>query len=117
MIRIETWPDETTRTPNDGCYWYAACDIEGQHYEARSRRGPTFKLARLLVSAGVEDDQVEIYNRHHPLPSGGPSVTARSFHKALAPHTLAESARSPIRKGKFVDISARIGSLRVEADC
>lgn len=109
-IRIEIWPDEASVTPNDQCYWYAAADVNGQHFEERSRRAAAMKLARTLRDAGIPDGPAEIYNRHRPLPSGGPSIVAKSFYKQLAAYTIAESAKSPIRTGKFVDIAARVAA-------
>ena len=58
MIEVYQHAEEATRTPESGCYWLAECTIDGRPYAARSRRGGPHELARLLVSAGTQDQPV-----------------------------------------------------------
>jgi hypothetical protein len=60
-IVVRVRPLEATRTPNSGCIWLAACEIDGQHFEARSRHGAANALARELVAAGIPDRPLEVH--------------------------------------------------------
>jgi hypothetical protein len=101
-IKVEEWADEESRTPNNSCYWYASCEIDGVKYVERSRRGAVNRLARKLVAAGIPDDRVEVWQ--------GTKLqwTAKSMH-TISLYTFAESMKSPLRRGVFVDTAARIG--------
>lgn len=115
-LRFDVWPDESTYTPNDTCRWYASCDIDGTHYETSSRRGPTLKLARVLVAENIPDAPVLVYERDSKEAEPKPywSLRYRSFHNDMAPFTLAESANSPLRKGKYVDPAVRTGAVAAD---
>lgn len=102
-LKVYLTPLEATRTENDNCKWRAECEVNGKMFEAESRRGASERLFRELVKAGVADDRVEIYTGERL------SLRVRSMH-AAAKFTYAESAKAALRRGKFVDISARIGT-------
>jgi hypothetical protein len=51
---------EDTRTPQRSCVYEAECEVDGRRYTARSRHGAPDELARVLISAGVADQPVEV---------------------------------------------------------
>jgi hypothetical protein len=53
-------PLPETRTAENSCSYLAETEIDGQHFEARSRRGAPHELARALVAAGVPDQPVSL---------------------------------------------------------
>jgi hypothetical protein len=60
-IVVRVRPLEETRTPNSGCLWLAECEVDGQHYEARTRHGAANALSRQLVAAGIADQPLEVH--------------------------------------------------------
>jgi hypothetical protein len=40
-------------------YWTAQCQVNGRSYVARSRSGAANELARALVAAGIDDDELQ----------------------------------------------------------
>ena len=95
MIRMLEWPLENTRTPERSCFYAAECEVDGQHYSARSRRGAANELARVLVCGGVPDQPVEI--RQVGLKG---RISYRSLHE-LARWTYEESATVSLRRVRW----------------
>jgi hypothetical protein len=60
MITIHQHSLENSRTAENSCTWLAETEIDGQHFEARSRRGAPHELARTLVAAGIPDQPVRV---------------------------------------------------------
>jgi hypothetical protein len=62
MIRIDTCIVPNSRGAT-GSAWRAACFVypDDHVYEATSRHGAPNALARVLVAAGIPDDEVEIH--------------------------------------------------------
>ena len=88
-------PLENTRTPERPRLFEAECEVDGQRYSARSRHGAANELARLLVSAGVADQPVEV--RHAGLKG---CLSWRSLHE-LARWTYEETAGVPLRRVRW----------------
>jgi len=82
-------------TPENSCSWIAECEIEGVHYEARSRRGAPHELARVLVAAGIADDVLRVRS----LGLRG-WADYRSFH-AAARRTIKENASTGPRSVRW----------------
>jgi hypothetical protein len=38
-VIVSVQPLKETQTPNSGCFWLAEAEIDGRHFEARSRHG------------------------------------------------------------------------------
>ena len=103
MIIVELVPLEDTRTPNDSCQWQATAAVNGKTYRTTSRRGPTEKLARMMLADGVADQPLQTMHRAIP------ALKYRSM-AAMADFTYAESARASLRRGKYIDPALRIGA-------
>lgn len=73
----------------------AECEVEGRRYSARSRHGAPNQLARVLVSAGVPDQPLEV--RQTGIKRG---LSYRSLHE-LARWTYEESAMVPLRRVRW----------------
>src|SRR5262249_26556208 len=78
-----------SRTPDNGSLWVATCEVAGQHYEARSRRGALHALARDLVEAG---------GPHAPIRGNGPRWAA---FKSAPKRATRESATTPRHRERF----------------
>src|ERR1700722_11311837 len=102
MIRVTMKEEPGTTTPDNSHMFVAETEINGHLYAARSRRGASCSLARKLVEAGIADQPMSVCSE-----DGSEMFRWRSFHKA-AENTYGESAKMPLRMGKYVDISARI---------
>jgi hypothetical protein len=89
------WPLQNTRTPERSCFYEAECEVDGQRYSARSRHGAPNKLARLLISAGVPDQSVEV--RQVGIKG---CVSYPSLHE-LARWTYQETAGEPLRRVRW----------------
>jgi hypothetical protein len=87
-------PLEDTRTPERSCVYEAECEVEGRRYSARSRHGAPNELARVLVSAGVADQPVEIRQ------AGIKGCVTYSLHE-LARWTYVGSATAPVRRVRW----------------
>jgi hypothetical protein len=91
MIEIVLTPHEETRTAERVCYYFAACEVDGQRYEARKRQGADNELARTLVAAGIADQPVRVTQ------AGQPGYGSwRSLHR-MALFDYAESPSSSLR--------------------
>ena len=115
MITIWQRPLENIRTPERPSVFEAECEVDGRRYAARSRHGAPNELARVLVSAGVPDQPVEM----RQVGING-CTTCRSLHQ-LARWTYVESATVPLRRGRWkplpdfsVDFGRRITQNRGE---
>ena len=86
---------ENTRTPERSSIFEAECELDGQRYSARSRHGAPNELARVLVSAGVPDQPVEV--RHAGVKG---CLSWRSLHE-MARWTYKESAGVPLRRVRW----------------
>jgi hypothetical protein len=95
VITMRQRPLENTRTPERSSIFEAECEVDGQRYSARSRHGAPNELARLLVSAGVTDQPVEV--RHAGIKG---CLSWRSLHE-LGGWTYEESAGVPLRKVRW----------------
>jgi hypothetical protein len=78
-----------SRSKERGSSWRAESTIDGVVYEAPSRSGAAYALARVLVAAGIPD---------------GPVTTGRmswpSLHR-MAERTISESAKSPLHSAVY----------------
>jgi hypothetical protein len=90
VITMRQRPLENTRTPQRSSIFEAECEVDGQRYSARSRHGAPNKLARLLVSAGVADQPVEV--RHAGIKG---CLSWRSLHE-MAHWTLPAGRFTPV---------------------
>jgi hypothetical protein len=88
-------PVESTRTRERTCFYEAECEFDGRRYSAKARRGAPNALARVLVSAGVPDQLVEV--RQTGLKG---AIWYRSLHE-LAYWTYEESAVVPLRRVRW----------------
>jgi hypothetical protein len=88
-------PLENTRTPERSSFFEAECEVDGRRYAARSRRGAPNELARVLVSAGVADQPVEV--RHAGIKG---CISYPSLHE-MARWTYEESATVPLRRVRW----------------
>lgn len=95
MIRILQWPLESTRTPGRSCLYEVECEVDGRRYSARSRHEAPNELARVLVSAGVPDQPVEV----RQVGIRG-YLSWRSLHE-MAPWSYEESAKVPLRRVRW----------------
>jgi hypothetical protein len=95
VITMRQRPLENTRTPERSSIFEAECEVDGRHYSARSRHGAPNELARLLVSAGVADQPVEV---HHVGIKG--CLSWRSLHE-MALWTFAEGPGVPLRRVRW----------------
>jgi hypothetical protein len=95
MIEIVLTPHEETRTAERACYYLAACEVDGQRYEARKRLGADNELARTLVAAGIEDQPVRV------IQAGQPGYGSwRSLHR-MALFDYAEGARASLHRDRW----------------
>jgi hypothetical protein len=85
MIVIFMSPEGAARGVR-GSFWLAETEIDGAKYTARSQHGAVHALARVLVDAEVEDDEMQVFER------GMLSLTYRSLHQA-AKLTMEEGNR------------------------
>ena len=95
MITMRQRPLENTRTPQRSSIFEAECEVDGRRYSDRSRHGAPNELARLLVSAGVPDQPVEV--RHAGIKG---CLSWRSLHE-MARWTYEESAGVPLRRVRW----------------
>ena len=111
MIKMRQWPLEGTRTSGKSCIFEAECEVDGQRYSARSRHGAPNELARVLVSAGVADQPVEVRQ-----------VGVKGYISYCALHELArwtyqESTTVPLRRVRWkppTDIGADIRKRKAQ---
>jgi hypothetical protein len=96
MITVMLQPDEPTRTASKPCSWVAECCVDDVFYRGRSRNAAANELARVMVAAGVPDDEMQTVLR-----SGMPVMHYRSFH-AAAKWTYQESATNPVHRVRYV---------------
>jgi hypothetical protein len=92
---MRQWPLESTRTPEKSCFYEAECNVDGWRYSARSRHGAPNELARVLVSAGVADQPVEV--RQVGIKG---YISYRSLHE-MARWIYQESAKVPLRRVRW----------------
>jgi hypothetical protein len=90
-------PDSRTTR---GSAWLATTTIDGRVYDARSRSGAPFALARILVATGIEDQSVSVTRT-----GAAGDITYRSLHR-MAELTIAESSTQPVRLTKWVAAGA-----------
>jgi hypothetical protein len=95
LITMRQRPLENTRTPERSSLFEAECEVDGRRYAARSRRGAPNELARVLVSAGVADQPVEV--RHAGIKG---CISYPSLHE-MARWTYEESATVPLRRVRW----------------
>src|SRR5262249_25545070 len=95
-----------THTPNNGSRWRAECWISNKCYEAMSRHGAVFALARMLKQAGVADQDVTVTGDDFPGVISYPSLDR------LAGRTITEGAATLLREVRFdpLDISTLLGA-------
>jgi hypothetical protein len=92
MIKMQQTMVSDTRTSNKGSRWRAATVIDGVPYEAESRNGARFAVARVLVAAGVGDQPVQRIGA-----DGVVRMRWRSLFR-MAGRTIQESATFPVRE-------------------
>ena len=106
-------PFEGAQTPENTCAWLAEATVDGQHFEARSRRGAPAELARILVVASIPDQAVVVdafmLGRWYR-----PALTYRSLHW-LAGKAWEENASVPVRRVRYRDLSQAFGKGGAEA--
>jgi hypothetical protein len=110
-IVVRVRPLENTRTPNSACLWLAECEIESQHFEARSRHGAANALARELLAAGFADAPLDVHcdGVAGCLRWGSATVAAARTHtegnrplqctRWIAPQDAAQAIRAPPKQG------------------
>jgi len=94
-VAVSCRPLEETRTAGNSCHWLAECEIDGQLFEARSRRDAPKELARALVAAGIPDRAIVV--SYAGLRG---TMSYRSF-RVIADFTTVESASRPVHRGRF----------------
>lgn len=99
MLTISQHVEAGSNTGSRGSAWIAEATVEGTRYEASSRSGAPFALARVLVGAGVPDQPVIV--THEGLRG---HVAYRSLHR-MAGLTIAESASHPVHLRKWSEFS------------
>jgi hypothetical protein len=109
-IDVTLHADEASRTPDRGCKWTARALVpDGRQFEARSRSGAVYELARVLIAADVGDDSLVVRQASPPLPG---QLNYRSFRE-LAEFTRAEGAATPLHRARWRDPSSV--ALRIDA--
>jgi hypothetical protein len=98
VITMRQRPLENTRTPDRSCVYEAECEVDGRCYSTRSRHGAPNELARVLVSAGIPDQSVEV--RHTDIKG---CLCWRSLNE-MARWTYAESATGSLRRVRWKPI-------------
>jgi hypothetical protein len=83
------------RAPRKGAWWRAVAIIDGLTYQARSRSGAAYELARQLVAAGVPDQPAVV---HQPNVAG--FLRFISLHR-MATRSLEENATTPVRDRRW----------------
>ena len=101
MIEVTLTAEQSTRTPENSCYYRAQAIVDGQTYLARSRRGATNELARLLVDAGIPDAPMQVRQEGF-----AGHLTVPSFHMA-ATFTYTEGATTSVRRIPWTDPAFR----------
>jgi hypothetical protein len=97
MIAMQQAMVSGSRTSNKGSRWRAVTMIDGVPYEAESRSGAPFALARVLVAAGVGDQPVQTIGA-----DGVVRMPWRSLHW-MAGRTIQESATFPVREVGYTE--------------
>jgi hypothetical protein len=109
MIEMQQTVVPDSRTAR-GSAWIATATVNSRTYDARSRSGAPFALARILVATGIEDQSVRVTRTG---AAGG--ITYRSLHR-MAELTVAESSTQPVRLTKWVAAGAVWAKIGVERD-
>ena len=94
MIRASSTMVPDSRTPEKGSKWRAEATVNGQTFVGVSRNGATCELARILVAAGLPDDEMELYT------AGKLALTIRSFHRH-AQRTYREGPNEPLHSVRW----------------
>jgi hypothetical protein len=103
MIEMHQTIVPNSRPPEKGSKWIATCTIGGQEYSAISRSGASHELARVLVAAGIPDQEVKVTSDAmsgktiRRLPG---HLRYRSLHH-MALWTCQESVTAPLRLRKW----------------
>ena len=97
MIKMQQTMVSDTRTSNKGSRWRAATVIDGVPYEAESRSGAPFALARVLIAAGVGDQPVQTIGADGVVRMRWPSLFR------IAGRTIQESATFPVREVRYTE--------------
>lgn len=92
-------------TPNNSSKFRAVVEVDGIEFAAISRRGASCALARKLVAAGVPDQPMQVHDANGRLLFQWPSL-----HQA-AGLTYAESEKTSLRSGKYVNLSDRLANV------
>jgi hypothetical protein len=95
MITMHQRLAASTRTSNKPGFYEAETVIDGKRYSAQSRYGAPFALARVLVTAGVADQPVQV--THSGLRG---HVSYRSLYR-MATLTIQESTTTSVRLGRY----------------
>jgi hypothetical protein len=104
-LAVHCRPLEETRSPNDCCEWLAECEVDGRRFAARSREGAVYELARMLVSAGIQDRPLYV-----TFAGVAGYMKWRSF-AAAAPWTLTEGRTTRLRRVRRREFDARLRHL------
>jgi hypothetical protein len=109
-IDVSLRADEASRTSDRGCKWTARATLsDGRQFEARSRTGAVYELARVLVAAAVGDYSLVVRQASPPLTG---QLSYRSFRE-LAEFTLVEGSTTPLHRARWRDPSSL--ALRIDA--
>jgi hypothetical protein len=95
MLRAKQYPDTSRPRGSRGVAWVAECEVDGKPYQARSRSGAPYALARLLVAGGVPDQPMTVDSE------GLAGETRYRSIVAMAGRTVEESANVPVRATKY----------------
>jgi hypothetical protein len=104
-MKVQLTALEETRSPDRSCVWEAVTTINGKTYTARSRRGASNELARLLVNADIPDAGMRLFTGNLK-----GYLFQKSFHEH-AKYTYAESRTQPLQRGKWQDPAVTTGQF------
>ena len=123
MIAAQQYPDTTKPHGSRGRAWVAKCQVDdlaidsavncqtketGKPYQARSKSGAPYALARILVAAGVPDQPMSVVSE------GLKGETRYRSIAEMAGRTIVESAREPVYLGRYAAMPE--SSLREAAE-
>lgn len=105
VLVVHCRPLEATRGPNCCCRWVAECEVDGRRFVASSRQGVVYRLARMLVAAGIEDRPLAV-----TFAGVAGQMTWTSF-AAAARWTLKEGPATRLRKSPWKELGAKLSPL------
>jgi hypothetical protein len=108
VIVARQFPDTTKPHGSRGRAWVAECQVDGKPYQARSKSGAPYALARALVADGVPDQPMSVVSQ------GLAGETRYRSLAEMAGRTVVESPREPAYLGRYAAMPE--SSLREAAE-